>query len=99
MKQQFEDHVNWVNETFPDHTEEGHFYKLVEEVDELASTIGMATKRKGAELVDIILVCFSYAAKAGISYNELEYMIKEKIKINRARKWEKQPDGTYQHIR
>lgn len=98
MKQIFEDHVNFVNERFPDALVTGHMNKLKEEVLELQKAFKTDNDDSmPEELADVMLVCFSIADSMGMSYDQMCYFMKAKIIKNNTRQWEKQPDGTYKH--
>jgi NTP pyrophosphatase (non-canonical NTP hydrolase) len=100
MKEVFKKHVHFVNSKFPGHTEEGHYNKLKEEVKELGQTLNDETiYSKAKELADVMLVCMSYADSIGLTYEQLKGFMSAKVIINNTRIWEKQPDGTYKHIK
>ena len=71
-----------------------HLKKLKEEVDELIENPGDLH-----EYADCILALFGAAYKMNIPYKTLANAVKEKFDILLKRKWEKRPDGTYQHVK
>lgn len=51
--------------------------------------------RDATEAADVIMCLAAFIAARGISP---EAVIRNKFRINRERTWERQPDGTYQHV-
>jgi hypothetical protein len=79
--------------TFPDATSTEHLLKLEQEVAE-----AIAEPQNLKEYVDCLLALYAAIHKAGFTYSKLTFAGFEKLEIVKARKWEKQNDGTYQHI-
>jgi len=51
------------------------------------------------EYADCLIALFGASNSAGITYDELKNIALNKMVINKNRTWEKQPDGTFQHIK
>ena len=70
-----------------------HLLKLKNEADE-----AIAAPHDSIEYADCLLCLFGAAYKAGIAYERLLSIARAKLEILKTCKWEKMPDGTYQHI-
>lgn len=79
---------------FPEAGSIEHLKKLKYEADE-----AIQAPKDIIEYSDCLLALFSAAYKAGFSYNQLIEASKSKFEILKSRKWEKLPDGTYQHYK
>jgi hypothetical protein len=79
---------------FPDATATDHLRKLKNEVDE-----AIAVPTDSEEWGDLQLCLFGAASKQGYSYSDLMRFAAEKFEKVLSRKWVKQSDGTYQHLR
>jgi hypothetical protein len=51
------------------------------------------------EAADILICLYGAAFYRGWTLDDLECAIARKMNINRRRKWERQEDGTWQHIK
>jgi hypothetical protein len=80
--------------TFTGATAKGHLRKLKEEADE---AIEDPTDIK--EYADCLMALFGAAYKAGFTYDALIQAGKEKLEINKSRKWVKLENEIYQHIK
>ncbi len=97
MKDTFSRHVRFTNKVFPGHSIKGIKAKLRKEVTELNKANYKDKAKK--ELIDVLLVTFSYANLLGMDYEEVIKLANRKIEINENRKWIKQSDGSYQHVK
>ena len=79
--------------TFTGATAKGHLRKLKEEADE---AIEDPTDIK--EYADCLMALFGAAYKAGFTYDSLIQAGKEKLEINKSRKWVKLENEIYQHV-
>ena len=79
--------------TFTGATAKGHLRKLKEEADE---AIEDPTDIK--EYADCLMALFGAAYKAGFTYDALIQAGKEKLEINKSRKWVKLENEIYQHV-
>lgn len=76
--------------------------KMLAEMDELIEAIEAhegghgSLKYLGGELADVAFMLYQLAQ---LYYFDLEEEVRKKLEINKARNWELQPDGTYQHIK
>jgi phage gp29-like protein len=84
----------FVVRVFPDATPADHMRKLSDESLESAECTDDIM-----EFADCLLCIYGAAFKSGFSYTDLHAAAMRKLIINRARKWRKLPDGTYQHIK
>lgn len=100
--------AKWHTETFADETESGQIAKLVEEFQEFKES-----DQSIEELADCFIVAASlseryknamgnFVMKAIVKHAEdntgfLYVAIVDKMKVNRARKWKKQANGSYHH--
>lgn len=78
---------------FPDAGAIQHLIKLKNEADE-----AIAAPHDSIEYADCLLCLFGAAYKAGFTYERLLSIAKAKLDVAKERKWERQSDGTYQHI-
>ena len=100
--------IQWHRETFPDATFEGQQQKWEDEFQEFCDS-GI---KDISELADMFIVAcgiarfdsigalgffVSISRFVGTKYDELRNAVQEKMKINRARKWDF-AGGKYQHI-
>lgn len=105
-----EDVKNWHAETFPDADLNTQLIKLEEEFAELRDELQQSEKLC-EELADVIIVCaglLRWNSATGdmllmnlISrstfFDKAMEKVEKKMEINKARKWQKMPDGTYHH--
>lgn len=104
--------AEWHEQTF-DTTCEAQWIKLKEEVIELCETESYSNYMEEFADVMFVLSALIYRFKddnaitfaklVGVFLNplileDLYFYLSEKFKKNKARKWEKQPDGTYHHV-
>jgi len=72
--------------------------KLKKEIDELMDAL-VEDGDYLHEYIDCIMCLFHSAAKAGITPEELRRGFEEKLRINKGRKWIKNRDNTYSHVK
>jgi DNA-binding transcriptional regulator YhcF (GntR family) len=69
---------------------------------------GLKVKKEAAEFydnpsleeaADVVISLLGACYSADWSLEDLTQAVRDKMVINRARTWEKQDDGTYQHVR
>lgn len=89
-----QDIVQWVHRVMPGVSLPCHLIKLRQEADELFDAHTRAELRD--ELADVVIVA---CAAAGFADIDLSEAVMEKMRINKARKWERRINGTYQHVR
>ena len=92
MKDLYNDMAEFSFKAFPDADEKDHLVKLIHEATE-----ARVSCKDIEEYADCLLALFGACAKAGISYSKLILTAKGKMEVNKARTWERQKDGTYQH--
>lgn len=84
-----EDIVQWADSTFPSRNAASALLKLFEEVGELVKD-----PSSGPEYADICIMLFDLANMHGV---DLAAAIKDKMDINRGRKWAVTSLGTLHH--
>ncbi len=91
--------TNWQNKTFGKATAESKLFHLLEEIKETHEAIITDDKNKRLEFADCFILLFGAAASDGMTYEEINWAIEEKMEINFKRKWGK-PDvnGVVNHI-
>lgn len=88
MVQQFRD------QHFPEQAAKSAAAKVVNEALELENNPG-----DRVEAADVLITLISWCEASGIVFNdELIEVAIAKMVVNRARKWQIQPDGTAQHV-
>lgn len=99
----FEEITKWQRATFPKTTPYSAAKHLQEEVEELVNditTLKSIPEKTKAEYADCFLLLFCSADHYGLSYEDICQLIKDKMKINKARKWgEPNQDGYVKHIK
>jgi hypothetical protein len=94
MKLIYNEMGQFAEKTFPDATPIEHLKKLQQEVNESIQAPTDIT-----EYADCLLALFGAAYRAGFTYAELVVATANKLIVCQNRKWERKPDGTYQHIK
>lgn len=88
----------WSQKTFTQATSISSLIKCKEEIKEIESDI-LANIKEPLEYADAIMCLFDSAARNGISKEQIEQAYIEKVIINLNRKWVKNQDNTYSHIK
>jgi len=93
--------TNWQDKTFPNATVFSKVKHLEEEVKELLHDITWERKTNiKSEFADCILLIYGACSKYGLSYDDINNAIDDKMKINMERKWgEPNSDGVVNHIK
>ena len=89
--------TGWANELFPNRDIHGCVHKLTaEEFPEFLMAVSENDMigAKG-EIADVLFMLFDIASFLGI---DVEQAVREKLEINKRRKWEKTEAGTYKHV-
>ena len=98
-KVQFTEITEWQNITFKQATALSKIAHLEEELLELKSDLLQDNSEKNLEFADCFILLFGAAASAGLSYEDIENAIAQKMKINYARKWgTPKSNGVVNHI-
>ena len=84
----------FVTEAFPDATPREHIRKMIQEGYEVMEDPFMLD-----EYADCAIALFGACHKAGFCFSDLMSAVAEKFTVIKGRKWERLPDGTYQHIK
>jgi hypothetical protein len=88
----------WALKTFPEATALSSLYKLQAEVKEIEENILLDIKIP-EEYADALMCLFDSAARMGITPQDIFKAFEEKLEINKGRKWVKNPDNSYSHIK
>ena len=91
----FTETINWQNNTFKQATALSKLAHLKEELQELRTDVENNSPDKRLEFADCFILLFGAAASAGMSYDDIQESIKEKMAINYKRKWGKTNDEGY----
>lgn len=87
----------WAVVTFPEATAFSSLLKAEGEIREIKSDIADG-KKEPQEYADAIMCIFDSAARQGITPEMIEEAYAQKVAINKARRWIKNPDNTYSHV-
>lgn len=90
--------LQWSLQTFPEATPIRCLRKAEEEIAEIEKTV-MAGNPDPVEYADALMCILDSAGRAGVSVETILKAFAEKTAINKARKWAKNPDNTYSHIK
>lgn len=85
--------VEWVSEIFPDRHPMHTTIKMVEEVSELMDAVFTGGRNVGEECADVLILLLDIAHLTGV---DLQEEFKNKMAINRNRKWVKR-NGALKH--
>ena len=88
----------WSIVTFPEATSISSLRKLEGEVLEIEADINAGIKEP-EEYADALMCLFDSAGRHGISVEEIIIAFAKKLEKNKKRKWNKNPDDTYSHIK
>ncbi len=91
----------WSMKNFPFATDISSLDKLIEEADECKKAIRDNEDLESLKLeyADCLMCLFDSAGRYGVSVEEIFEAFEKKLKINKKRKWKKNPDNTYSHIK
>lgn len=84
----------WQRAHFPDATIEGVLNHLKEEFQEFLDAQQSGDEGTAVEAADVVILLYCWAMHSGV---DLHAAIDAKMSINRARRWNIQPDGTGRH--
>ena len=92
--------TEWQDETFPASTAFSKACHLRQEVEELIDDLEKGNENRRLEYADCFLLLYGAAAKDGMSFQDIQDVLHEKMEINYKRKWGK-PDenGVVNHIK
>lgn len=91
------DRFEWSVRTFPEATAVSSLLKAEEEIREIKADIE-AGRQEPQEYADAIMCIFDSAGRQGISPEQIVDAYAQKVVINKARRWRKNPDNTYSHV-
>ena len=92
------DRFRWSLKTFPDATPISSLRKLESEIKEIEADLNNGTP-KPVEYADALMCLLDSAGRAGISFAAIVDAYYTKNFINKKRKWIKNPDNSYSHIK
>ncbi len=90
--------MDWAIRTFPEATAISSLRKCEEEIKEIEADINKGESNP-EEYADAIMCLFDSAGRQGLAPVEVIASFAYKIKKNKARRWQKNPDNTYSHIK
>lgn len=110
MKSIFElesERLEWSLKNFPEATYFSSLSKLKEEIKEVDKELKYLEKfpeqyhldKLTMEYADCLMCLFDSAGRAGVSVEDIVEAFEEKLEINKNRKWKKNPDNTYSHVK
>jgi NTP pyrophosphatase (non-canonical NTP hydrolase) len=100
LEELMQEHIEFTLATFPEATAISSTVKLNGEMYEVVSELGNPDKSNLAEeYVDCIMCLTDSAARSGLPPAELLEAFAKKLTKNKSRKWVKNPDNTYSHIK
>ncbi len=88
----------WSLETFPEATALSSLYKLRTEIDEIEVDLNLGISEP-LEYADALMCLFDSAGRKGISPETMFEAFAQKLEINKARTWIKNPDNSYSHVK
>lgn len=95
------EHIEFTTATFTEATALSSIYKLQAETEELKAEL--SNKFNTIELITEYADCFfcliDSAARCGLSIDHIISSMEQKLEINKSRKWKKNPDNSYSHIK
>lgn len=102
------DRLEWSKKTFPEATPRSSMFKLESEVKEVLKEITKLEKFPDGddglralteEYADCLMCLFDSAGRAGVSVEEIFEAFEEKLEVNKNRKWVKNSNNTYSHVK
>lgn len=93
-----EQRLRWSLDKFPDASPISSLRKLESEIEEIEVDI-VEGHRNPEEYADALMCLFDSAGRQGIFVEEIFESFAEKFEINKKRKWKKNPDNTYSHVK
>ena len=94
-KELFTENIQWQNDTFKEATALSKLAHLKEELQELRNDVENNSPDKRLEFADCFILLFGAAASTGMSYDDIQEAINEKMVINYQRKWGKPNEEGY----
>lgn len=88
--------------TFPEADQASSLIKFSDEFEELIEAIHAKPANRSAvveEYVDCLMCLIDSAFRANINPLELKEVFKLKTQVNKKRRWIKNPDNTYSHLK
>jgi hypothetical protein len=90
--------LEWSLKTFPEATPLSSLFKLESEIAEIKHDLEHG-KRRPEEYADALMCLFDSAGRQGINPKEIINAFAQKLEVNKARKWVKNPDNSYSHVK
>lgn len=100
-----EEFIKWTDKQFPEGTALGAANHLIEEADELSTELthdhhdNTISEESKIELADAQMLVWYIQDKLNISDEEMGLNILKKLVTNKTRKWKKNPNGSYSHVK
>ena len=93
-----EDRMAWSKEIFTEATAKSSLEKAKDEIQEIENDM-QAGKVNVEEFVDAVMCILDSAGRSGISVSQFSNAYKSKLEKNKARKWKKNPNNSYSHVK
>lgn len=100
-----QERFEWSLKNFPEATAHSSLLKLKEETIEIEEHLikwkeqGWLDLKIADEYADGLMCLFDSAGRAGLTPQDIFDAFELKLKINKERKWIKNPDNTYSHVK
>lgn len=90
--------LDWSLKTFPEATPLSSIFKLESEVQEIKYDLANGIRRP-EEYADALMCLLDSAGRSGIGVAEIIEAFAVKLEVNKRRKWVKNPDNSYSHVK
>lgn len=90
--------LKWSMEVFTEATPQSSLEKLKEEIKEIEANIAIGNKDP-EEYADATMCLWDSAGRDGITIYQIFKAFGHKLNVNKGRKWKKNPDNSYSHIK
>lgn len=93
--------LEWSLKTFPEATKFSSLEKLRNEIEEVKNElrVGFSVDDLSEEYADCLMCLFDSAGRAGVLPEQIFQAFALKLEKNKNRKWVKNPNNTYSHVK
>ncbi len=94
--------LEWSLKNFPEATAKSSLLKLLDEIGEVGKELDMPNATLyplTEEYADCLMCLFDSAGRAGVTPEDIFKAFEVKLEKNKKRKWQKNPDNTYSHVK
>jgi hypothetical protein len=88
------EHLEWTQSTFPDLETQSALEHLKDEIKEIE-----AEPTDAIEYADALGLLLEAACRSGVSVENILEAFRDKIQVNKVRKWVKLENGSYKHVK